>query len=115
MKTKRSVAGRKRRKKVLKLAKGYWGERSKRYRRAIESTRRALAYAYRDRRTKKREFRSLWIIRINAAVRNRGLTYRAFISGLKNKNILLSRDTLAQLASEEPGAFDKLVEIVKSS
>jgi len=113
MKVKHSVAAKKRKKKVLKLTKGYWGRRSKVYRRAREFSRRALVYAYRDRRAKKREFRSLWITRINAAARNRGLTYREFIAGLKKKNILLSRNILAQIASEEPLVFDKLTEIVK--
>lgn len=114
MKTKHSTARKKRKKKVLALAKGYWGKRSKVYRRAQETVRRALVYAYRDRRRKKREFRSLWITRINAAARARGLTYREFIYGLKEANIALSRDILAHLAAEEPQVFDKLVEIVKS-
>ena len=114
MKTKHSVPSRRRRKKILKTAKGFWGDRSKQYRRAKESVRRALAYAYRDRRAKKREFRSLWILRINAAVKERGLSYREFISSLKKKNILLSRDILAQIAAEEPGVFDKIVELARN-
>ena len=114
MKTKHAPATKKRRKKVLELAKGFWGERSKRYRRAREFTRRALSYAYRDRRNKKRDFRSLWITRINAAARANGMAYRTFIAGLKKKNIMLSRDILAQIASEEPQAFTALVEYVKA-
>ncbi len=114
MKTKHAPASRQKRKKVLKATKGYWGRRSNVYRRALETLRRAYAYAYRDRRRKKREFRALWITRINAAVRERGTSYREFIHGLKEKNILLSRDILAQLAADEPKAFDQLVEIAKS-
>ncbi|MCM8774036.1 MAG: 50S ribosomal protein L20 [Candidatus Omnitrophica bacterium] len=114
MRTKHGVATRRRRKKVLKLAKGYWGKRSKHYRRAIETVRRAGVYAYRDRRAKKREFRSLWITRINAATRERGLSYRIFIHKLKEKNILISRDILAKIASEYPEVFDKIVEVAKN-
>jgi len=110
MKTKHSVASRKRRKKVLSQAKGYWGERSKKYRRAIETLRRAYAYAYRDRRTKKREFRSLWITRINAALSESELSYRKFMHSLKEKDILLSRDMLAKLASEHPDVFEKIAQ-----
>ena len=113
MKVKSSVASRKRKKKVLKAAKGYWGERSKRFRRAVETLRRAYSFAYEHRRTKKREFRSLWITRINAAARARGIPYRKFIAGLKESNILLSRDILAKIAAEKPEIFDKIVEKVK--
>lgn len=113
MKVKSSVASRKRKKKVLKAAKGYWGKRSKNFRRAVETLRRAYSFAYAHRRTKKREFRSLWITRINAAVRARGIPYRKFIAGLKEKNILLSRDILAKIAAENPEIFDKIVETVK--
>ena len=114
MKVKHSVASRTRKKKVLDAAKGYVGERSKKYRRAVETVKRALVYAYHDRRTKKREFRSLWITRINAAARMRGIPYRKFINGLKEKNILLSRDMLAKIASEYPDVFDKIVAEVKN-
>ncbi len=113
MKTNHAVASRKRKKKVLKSAKGYWGDRSKRFRRAMETLRRAYAYAYRDRRAKKREFRSLWIIRVNAAAAQHGISYREFIHSLKEKKILLSRDILAQLAAENPPVFDKIAEAVK--
>jgi large subunit ribosomal protein L20 len=113
MRVKHHVATRARHKKILKLAKGYWGKRSKHYRRAIETVRRALVYSYRDRRNKKREFRALWITRINAAARNHGIPYREFIHKLKEKNILLSRDMLAKVAAEYPEVFDKIVEEVK--
>jgi len=112
MKTKHSVASRKRKKKVLAQTKGYWGERSTTYRRAIETLRRAYAYAYRDRRAKKREFRSLWIVRINAALSEKGFSYRKFIHSLKEKNVLLSRDILAKLAAEHSDVFDKIAEEV---
>lgn len=114
MRARKAPASRRRRKKILKLAKGYWGRRSKHYRRAIETLRRALVYAYRDRKTKKREFRKLWIARINAATRERGMSYRSFIYGLKKKNIVLSRNILAMLAAEEPDVFSRLVEIIKN-
>ena len=113
MKVNHSVASRKRKKKVLKAASGYWGERSRRYRRAIETLRRAYAFAYTHRRLKKRTFRSLWITRINAALSQRGLSYREFINSLKKKKILLSRDILAKIAAEHPEVFDKITEAVK--
>ncbi|MFH1772606.1 MAG: 50S ribosomal protein L20 [Candidatus Omnitrophota bacterium] len=114
MRTKHAVPKKKRRKKILKAAKGYWGDRSKNYRRTIESVRRAWAYSYRDRRAKKREFRSLWIMRINAAAREKGWTYRGLINGLKKNNIILSRDILAQIAAQHPVTFDKIVETAKN-
>jgi len=114
MKAKNIVAAKKKKKKVLDRAKGFWGKRSKLIRRAKESTRRAGAYAYRDRRNKKRSFHGLWIIRINAAARERGLRYTDFMAGLKLNNVLLSRNILAQIAAEEPKAFDKLVELVQN-
>ena len=113
MRTRHSVAARKRKKKIFKLTKGYWGKRKNVLRRAKETLRRALVYAYRDRRAKKRQFRRLWIVRINAAVRERGLSYREFIHGLKKNNVNLSRDILAHLAAEEPQVFDRLVELAK--
>ncbi len=108
-----SVTKKKRVKKTLKHAKGAWGRRSKNIRRAKETVDRALAYAQRDRKTKKRDFRRLWITRINAGAKERGLKYNEFISLLKKNNIILSRDILARLAVEEPQAFDKLVETIK--
>ncbi|MCF7870662.1 MAG: 50S ribosomal protein L20 [Candidatus Omnitrophica bacterium] len=114
MRARSPVASRKRKKKVLKQAKGYWGRRSKNYRRAIETLRRAYVYAYNHRRLKKREFRSLWITRLNAAARERGTSYRELINNLKKNNIILSRNVLALIASENPEVFDKIVETVKN-
>jgi large subunit ribosomal protein L20 len=113
MRVKHHVATRARHKKVLKMAKGYWGKRSKHYRRAIETVRRALRYATRDRRARRREFRSLWITRINAAARERGLSYHELMRDLKAKDIALTRDMLAKIAAEYPAVFDKIVEEVK--
>jgi large subunit ribosomal protein L20 len=112
-KIKHSVATRKRKKKVLKKAKGFWGDRSKQFRQARRALMHALVYAYRDRRVKKREFRSLWITRINAACKLQGVTYSAFIHGLKKAKVGLDRKVLAELAVKEPQAFKKLVELVK--
>lgn len=105
---------RRRRKKVLESAKGYYGSKSRLYRVATEAVDKALQYAYRDRRVKKREFRSLWIIRINAAVRAFGLSYSQFMSRLKNANIALNRKALADMAYNDPSAFSQLVEKVKN-
>tara|TARA_B100000959_G_scaffold204315_1_gene214056 strand:- start:168 stop:533 length:366 start_codon:yes stop_codon:yes gene_type:complete len=104
---------RNRRKKILKQAKGYRGTKSKQFKKAKETLERALKYAYRDRRVKKREFRKLWIIRLNAAVRADGLTYSRFIVGLKKANINLDRKILADLAVNEPEAFKAITEKAK--
>ncbi|MEC4676651.1 MAG: 50S ribosomal protein L20 [Nitrospirota bacterium] len=104
---------RRRRKGVLNQAKGYYGARSRLYKTATEAVDKALLYAYRDRKVKKREFRSLWIIRISAAVRAMGLNYSQFISGLKKSNILLNRKALADLAYSDPKAFSLIAETVK--
>ncbi len=114
MRVKQQPASRARKKKVLQMAKGYWGRRSKHYRRAIETVRRALVYSYRDRRARRREFRALWITRINAAARQNGLTYKDLIAILKSKNVMLSRDMLAKIAAEHPAVFDKIVSEIKS-
>jgi large subunit ribosomal protein L20 len=106
---------RQRRKKVLKKAKGYVGGRRKLYRTAAETVLRAGAFAYRDRRQKKRRARSLWIIRVNAACRQLGLSYSVFMAGLKKAGITLDRKVLAELAVKDPGAFAKLAETVKAS
>lgn len=111
--TKHSVATRRRRKKVLKMAKGYRGPKSKCYKAANEQVMSSLEYAYRDRRAKKGEFRRLWITRINAAARQRGISYNRFISGLKSAGIEVDRKMLADLAVNEPEAFSELVEIAK--
>ena len=105
---------RQRRKKVLKQAKGYWGGRRRLYKSANETVLRALAFAYRDRRTKKRDFRSLWILRINAACRALGLPYSRFVSGLKKAGVTLDRKVLAELAVEDPAAFARLVETARA-
>jgi len=112
-KIKHSVATRKRKKRLLKKAKGYWGDRSKQYQQARRALMHALVYAYRDRRVKKREFRRLWIARLNAACRASGITYSQFIRGLKKAKINLDRKILADLAVRDSQAFKKLVEIAK--
>lgn len=101
---------RRRRKKILKKAKGYVGGRHRLYRTAAETVLRAGAFAYRDRRRKKREARSLWIVRINAACREHGLTYAAFMAGLKRAGIALDRKILAEMAVRDPAAFARLVD-----
>ena len=113
--SKNSVASRHRRKKIMKAAKGYWGGKSKLYKTAKESVDRALSYSYRDRRTKKREFRKLWISRINAAVRLHGLNYASFINLLNKNNVQINRKVLANLAVSDPAAFSKLVESVQKN
>ncbi len=112
-KIKHSVATRKRKRKTLKKAKGYWGDRSKQYRQARRALMHALVYATRDRKVKKREFRSLWIVRINAACRAEGITYSAFIKGLKKAKIGLDRKVLAELAVKDAKTFKKIVEMAK--
>jgi len=105
----------KRRKKILKLAKGYYGAKSKLYRTAAEAVDRALAYAYRDRRVKKRDFRKLWIVRINAACRTNDLSYSRFICGLKKAGVTLDRKVLADMAISDPDGFSRLVEVAKNA
>ncbi|MCY3764172.1 MAG: 50S ribosomal protein L20 [Gemmatimonadetes bacterium] len=108
--TTNSVASRRRRKKVLKAARGYRGGRSKLYRTADDAVNRALSYAYRDRRQKKRNFRSLWIVRINAAARLNGLSYSSLINGLKKADVSVDRKVLANLAVTDPTAFSALAQ-----
>ena len=103
-----NVQSRRRRKKILKLAKGYRGARSKLFKTAREAVDRALKYAYRDRKVKKRAFRKLWIARINAAARLHNISYSKFISGLKKANIALDRKILADLAVHEPQTFSRI-------
>ena len=105
---KNSVASRRRRKKVLKAARGYWGARSKLFRTADNAVNRSMAYAYRDRRQKKRAFRSLWIVRINAAARPHGLSYSQLIHGLDKAGITINRKVLAGLAVTDADAFAAL-------
>jgi len=112
---KRGFKARRRRKRVLALAKGYRGSRNSRFRTAIHVVRRALCFAYRDRRVKKRDFRRLWIIRINAAARSCGLKYSEFIDGLKKANVALDRSVLADLAVKDQAVFAQLVEKAKQA
>lgn len=105
---KRGFKARRRRNKVLKLAKGYRGARSKLFRSATEAVDRALNYAFRDRRVKKRDFRSLWIVRINAASRINGLSYSKFIFGLKKANVQIDRKVLADIAVTDPNGFSQI-------
>ncbi len=111
---KRGFKARRRRNKVLKLAKGYRGARSKLFRSATEAVDRALNYAYRDRRVKKRDFRALWIARINAASRENGLSYSRLVFGLKKAEIGLDRKILAQLAVTDPTGFSAVVDKAKA-
>ena len=108
-----SVAKRARRKKILKQAKGYFGRRKNVWTVAKNAVEKGLQYAYRDRKTKKRNFRSLWIMRINAAARLHGLTYSEFINKLKSKDIDINRKVLAELAMNNPEGFKQLVDKVK--
>ena len=112
---KSNVAARKRHKKFIRQAKGYWGGRSRLYRTVREVVEKDWSYAFRDRKVRKRDFRGLWISRINAAVRDHNLTYSKFIDGLNRANISLNRKVLADLAVNEPTAFRKLAEMAKDS
>jgi len=112
-KIKHSVATRRRKKRLLKSAKGFWGDRSKQYRQARRALLHALTYAYRDRRNLKREMRGLWIARMNAACRVEGMSYSKFIAGLKKAKVGLDRKILAELAVTDTKAFQKLVQIAK--
>ena len=113
--TKRGVVSRAKHKKVLKSVKGQYGRRKNTIRIARQAMEKAMQYAYRDRKTKKREFRSLWIQRINAGVRAEGLTYSKFINGLAKSKIKLDRKVLAELAYNNPEAFKSVVKKVQSS
>ena len=112
---KRGVTTHARHKKVLKLSKGYRGRSSTNYRIALERLEKALRYAYRDRRNKKREFRGLWIQRINAAVREHGMTYSRFISGLKKAGIEMDRKVLAAIAYDDAASFAEIVKKVQAA
>jgi len=111
----RGFKARRRRNRVLKLAKGYRGGRSRLYRTATEAVDRALCYAYRDRRTKKRDFRRLWIARINAGARMNDMSYSKLIGGLKKANIDLDRKVLSNLAILDAEAFSKIVQLAKTA
>ena len=112
---KRGVTTHARHKKIIKMAKGYRGRSKNCFRIAVQRVEKALLYAYRDRRNKKREFRGLWIQRINAAVRELGLTYSVFMNGLIKSGITIDRKAMAELAGNEPAAFKTLVEQVQAS
>lgn len=111
---KRAVNAHKKRRKVLKLAKGYFGARSKQYRAATEQVARSLRYAYEGRKLRKRDFRRLWITRINAAARLNGVSYSVLMNGLKKHNIAINRKMLADIAVSDPAAFTKIVEAAKA-
>ncbi len=110
---KRSINAKKKRRKIMKLAKGFLGARKRIYTLATESVEKALKYAYRDRKTRKRNFRQLWIARINAAARAEGMTYSRFMDGIKKAGIALDRKILADLAVHEPARFSEIVSMVK--
>lgn len=110
-----NVAAKKRRKKYLKAARGYFGARSKLYKTARQAVEKGWLYAYRDRKTKKRNFRKLWIIRINAAARLNGLSYSQFIDGINKSGIELNRKALAHLATNEPEVFTYICSKIKKS
>ena len=112
-KIKHSVATHRRKKRTLKKAKGFWGDRSKQYQQARRALMHALVYAYRDRKVRKRQFRRLWITRINAGCRAAGLTYSEFMHGLKKCKVNLDRKILADLAVKDIAVFKKLIEIAK--
>ena len=112
---KRSVAARKKRRKVLQQARGYWGLKHSSYKQAKEQIEHSLTYAYRDRKARKRSFRSLWIMRINAAARENGLSYNQFIAGCRMAEIELDRKVLADLAVKDPTAFAAVAEQAKAA
>lgn len=113
MRVKSGVRTKRRHNKILGLAKGYWQSRSSQFKKASEAVLHAGQYAYDGRRIKRRDFKSLWIVRINAAVRPEGLSYSQFVNKLKAKNILLDRKILSQIATEYPTVFKKIVGEVK--
>ena len=110
---KKGFKARRRRNRILKVARGFRGGRSKLWRSAVEAVRRAWVYAYKHRRLRKRDFRRLWIARINAASRQYGLSYSRFIAGLTRANVKLDRKMLSELAISEPRTFEKIVEIAR--
>jgi large subunit ribosomal protein L20 len=115
MRVKGGVASRRRRKRLLKLSKGYWGRRKNLIRRAKETLLRALAYAYRDRRQRKRDFRKLWIVRINAAVRPYGLSYSEFMGALRKARVEIDRKTLSDMAVRDRENFKTIIDTAKAN
>lgn len=114
MRVKTGIVRRRRHKKILKLARGFYSGRRKHFRKAKEQLERSLCYAFRDRKRKKRDFRRLWIVRINAACRMNGISYSKFIYGLKLANIELDRKILADMAVENPSAFAEIIKTIKA-
>lgn len=114
-KVKHAVASGRRHKRMVKRAKGYWGKRSKIFRRAKETVNRAMAFATRDRKVRKGDFRKLWIARINAACSGEGISYSRFMAALKAANVALDRKILADLAVVDPSAFKELVQLAKAT
>jgi len=112
---KRGAVARKRRKKILKLAKGYFGSKRLLFKTAKQQVMKSLQYAYRDRRQRKRDFRKLWIARINAAARSEGLSYSRFINGLKKAEVEINRKMLADMAVNDKNGFDRLVQVAKEN
>ena len=112
---KRAVNAQKKRRKTMKLAKGYFGAKSKQYRAAKEQVARSLRYAFKGRKLRKRDFRRLWIVRINAAARLNGMSYSTLIAGLKKANVCVNRKMLADLAVNDAAAFAKLVDVAKNA
>ncbi len=112
---KKGVGAHKRHKKILKQAKGYWGARKNRFRVANQAVFRAMAHSYKGRKLKKRDFRKLWITRINAAARMNGMTYSAFMNGLKKANVDINRKMLSEIAVTDPQGFQNLIEVAKSN
>ncbi len=110
---KNSISTRRRRKKILKLAKGYFGTKSKSFKVANQQVMKSLSYAYRDRKLRKRDFRKLWIARINAAARDNGVSYSQFMGGLKKAGVEINRKMLAEMAISDPGAFSRLVKVAR--
>jgi large subunit ribosomal protein L20 len=115
MRVKGGTVTRRRHKKILKMTKGQWGTRSKLFRRANEAMMKSYWYAYRDRRTRRRDLRRLWIARINAGTRLNGMSYSQFIYGLKQANVRLDRKVLADIAIRDPQAFSQIVETAKAA
>jgi len=113
VRVKRGLVKRRKHKKVLKEARGYYGSKSRSYKIAKEQLLKSMSYAYRDRKNNKRNFRRLWITRINAAARINGISYNEFINGLKKASVSINRKILSELAVSDPNAFQKLTEIAK--
>ena len=110
---KRAITAKKKRRKILKMAKGFFGARSRLLRTATEAVDRAMKYAYRDRRVRKRDFRKLWIARINAAARLEGISYSRLIDGIKKAHVVIDRKMLADLAVHDPSGFSRIVSLAK--